>query len=128
MFFEDRHSCESRLCRFFIFKNVVLLGFFVIIDEFLWDVDLTDEVEVDFYVLHSMTGGILRCLKHANHFYEFMQDRGVQFRDLTVFPDNLQEGVDPIGLLLLLVIVVVVLTLKRRKASVNQVFTTPLAN
>jgi len=48
--FEDRHSRESRLCRFFILESIGFLGFFVIIDEFFRDVNLTDEVEVDFSV------------------------------------------------------------------------------
>lgn len=100
--FEDRHNRESRLCRFFILESVVLLGFFVIVDEFLRDEDLTDEVEVDFDVLHSMPGIILRRLKHLDLLHEFMKRCSVQLRDLAVSADDLQEGVDPCCLLFLL--------------------------
>lgn len=64
MFFEDRHSRVLRLCRFFILESIVFLGFFLISEVFLWNVYLTDEVEVDFDMLHSMPGIILQRLEY----------------------------------------------------------------
>ena len=79
VFVVDRHSRKSRLCRFFIFEIVIIFSiiFFVIIKIFLGNIYITDKVEVDFDLLNSMPGNVLRRLIDYDLFNEFVDRSSV---------------------------------------------------